>query len=218
MLSTLWAEATSCCDPARTMNRSPFRLRLAPNVLITSCMLWLDPQSRWPVGCARLPTAEHHTVLSKPVRLKGSSDFEWISAILTLRFCSVKGFVHKDSGRRNPDSKPGFSDWILSFPLETTNECESANQEKGPASLARDAPAEFRGQSSGDTILVRREPCQVLVFSGCNSHPATGSLQPVAIGAAVEPFVPPSAAPSRPVNSGLGDLVLIATCLYSGVW
>src|SRR5271157_1809234 len=72
--------------------------------------------------------------------------------------------------------------------------------------------------SSGDTILVRREPCQVLVFSGCNSHPATGSLQPVAIGAAVEPFVPPSAAPSRPVNSGLGDLVLIATCLYSGVW
>ena len=24
--------------------------------------------------------------------------------------------------------------------------------------------------------------------------------------------------PSRPVNSGLGDLVLIATCLYSGVW
>ena len=35
---------------------------------------------------------------------------------------------------------------------------------------------------------------------------------------AVEPFVPPSAAPSRPVNSGLGDLVLIATCLYSVVW
>jgi len=72
--------------------------------------------------------------------------------------------------------------------------------------------------SSGDTIPVRREPCQVLVFSGCNSHPATGSLQPVAIGAAVEPIVPPSAAPSRPVNSGLGDLVLIVTCLYSGVW
>ena len=34
-----------------------------------------------------------------------------------------------------------------------------------------------------------------LVFSGCNSHPATGSLQPVAIGAAVEPFVPPSRKP-----------------------
>jgi len=33
---------------------------------------------------------------------------------------------------------------------------------------------------------VRREPCEVLVFSGCKSHPATGSLQPVAIGAAVE--------------------------------
>jgi hypothetical protein len=27
---------------------------------------------------------------------------------------------------------------------------------------------------------VRREPCQVLIFSGCDSHPATGSLQPVA--------------------------------------
>src|SRR5271157_5364448 len=75
-----------------------------------------------------------------------------------------------------------------------------------------------RARSSGDTIPVRREPCQVLVFSGCNSHPATGSLQPVAIGAGVEPIVPPSAAPSRPVNSGLGDLVLIVTCLYSGVW
>jgi len=36
--------------------------------------------------------------------------------------------------------------------------------------------------------------------------------------ARVEPIVPPSAAPSRPVNSGLGDLVLIVTCLYSGVW
>ncbi len=35
---------------------------------------------------------------------------------------------------------------------------------------------------------------------------------------ALEPFVPPSAAPSRPVNTGLGDLVLIATCLYSAVW
>ena len=64
--------------------------------------------------------------------------------------------------------------------------------------------------------IVRRG--KVLIFSGCNSHPATGSLQPVAIGAAVEPFVPPPAAPSRPVNSGLGDLVLIATCLYSAVW
>jgi hypothetical protein len=33
-------------------------------------------------------------------------------------------------------------------------------------------------------FVVRRE--KVLVFSGCNSHPATGSLQPAAIGAAVE--------------------------------
>src|SRR5271165_6998955 len=36
--------------------------------------------------------------------------------------------------------------------------------------------------------------------------------------APVEPFVPPSAAPSRPVNSGLGDLVLIANCLYDAIW
>ena len=38
-------------------------------------------------------------------------------------------------------------------------------------------------------------PCKVLVFSGCNSHPATGSLQPVAIGAAVEVTKPSE--PSR---------------------
>jgi hypothetical protein len=30
---------------------------------------------------------------------------------------------------------------------------------------------------------VRREPCKVLIFNGCNSHPASGSLQPVAIEA-----------------------------------
>jgi hypothetical protein len=42
---------------------------------------------------------------------------------------------------------------------------------------------------------VRREPCKVLIFSGCNSHPATGSLQPVAIGAAVEETKPSE--PSR---------------------
>jgi hypothetical protein len=34
----------------------------------------------------------------------------------------------------------------------------------------------------------------------------------------VKPIVPPSAAPSRPVNLGLGDLVLIVTCLYTAVW
>ena len=33
------------------------------------------------------------------------------------------------------------------------------------------------------------------IFSGCNSHPATGSLQPVAIGAAVEVTKPSE--PSR---------------------
>ena len=30
---------------------------------------------------------------------------------------------------------------------------------------------------------VRREPCKVLIFSGCNSHPTTGSLPAVAIEA-----------------------------------
>ena len=34
----------------------------------------------------------------------------------------------------------------------------------------------------GTPYLVRRER-KVLIFSGCNSHPATGSLQPVAIEA-----------------------------------
>ena len=48
--------------------------------------------------------------------------------------------------------------------------------------------SKFRGHHTGlktGTQLV----CAVkgcLAFSGCNSHPATGSLQPVAIGAAVE--------------------------------
>ena len=32
-----------------------------------------------------------------------------------------------------------------------------------------------------DTILVRR--AKLMIVSGCNSHPATGSLQPVAIEA-----------------------------------
>jgi hypothetical protein len=38
-------------------------------------------------------------------------------------------------------------------------------------------------RSEKDMQRVRREPCKVLIFSGCNSHPATGSLQPVAIEA-----------------------------------
>ena len=51
-----------------------------------------------------------------------------------------------------------------------------------------------------DITDVRRE--KVLVFSGCNSHPATGSLQPVAIGAAVEVTKPSE--PSRQMCR-LGD-------------
>jgi hypothetical protein len=43
------------------------------------------------------------------------------------------------------------------------------------------AAGRIPGTDSGDTIPVRRE--KVLIFSGCNSHPATGSLQPVAIEA-----------------------------------
>ena len=35
----------------------------------------------------------------------------------------------------------------------------------------------------GTPHRVRREPCKVLIFSGCKSHPASGSLQPVAIEA-----------------------------------
>ncbi len=48
--------------------------------------------------------------------------------------------------------------------------------------------------------------------------PGNWSLQPAAIGAAAERIVPPSVAPSRPVNFGLGDLVQIAPCLYAVVW
>ena len=36
--------------------------------------------------------------------------------------------------------------------------------------------------------------------------------------AQAKPIVPPSAAPSRPVNFGSGDLALIAVCLHYGVW
>jgi hypothetical protein len=38
----------------------------------------------------------------------------------------------------------------------------------------------IRRKQRKDTQGVRREPCKVLIFSGCNAHPATGSLQPVA--------------------------------------
>ena len=44
-------------------------------------------------------------------------------------------------------------------------------------------------------LCVRRGPCQVLIFSGCNYRPATGSLQPLAIGATVEETKPSE--PSR---------------------
>ncbi|HYK12189.1 MAG TPA: hypothetical protein VEV39_15420 [Gemmatimonadales bacterium] len=51
----------------------------------------------------------------------------------------------------------------------------------------------------GTIAIVRR--AKVLVFSGCNSHPATGSLQPVAIGAAVE-VTKPSEPPRNMGRSG----------------
>ena len=44
-------------------------------------------------------------------------------------------------------------------------------------------------------MLVTRRVVCVTIVSGCNSHPATGSLQPVAIGAAVEVTKPSE--PSR---------------------
>jgi hypothetical protein len=49
------------------------------------------------------------------------------------------------------------------------------------------------GESNGVKRGVRRG--KVLIFSGCKSHLATGSLQPVAIGAAVEETKPSE--PSR---------------------
>ena len=55
-------------------------------------------------------------------------------------------------------------------------------------------------KGAGVRPSVRRE--KVLVSSGCNSHPATGSLQPVAIGAAAEVTKPSE--PSRQMRR-LGD-------------
>ena len=46
------------------------------------------------------------------------------------------------------------------------------------------------------------EPCQVLIFSGCDSHPAAGSLQPVATEATRE--TNPSE-PSRDECVAIGD-------------
>src|SRR5215831_5413801 len=64
----------------------------------------------------------------------------------------------------------------------------------GPATGTQLGPATgTQLTSNGDAASVRR--AKVLVFSGCNSHPATGSLQPVAIGAAVEVTKPSE--PSR---------------------
>ena len=65
-------------------------------------------------------------------------------------------------------------------------------------SASRQAATEVNAVNAwGQTELcaVNRE---VLVFSGCNSHLATGSLQPVAIGAAVEVTKPSE--PSRPTR------------------
>ena len=49
-------------------------------------------------------------------------------------------------------------------------------------------------------FCVRREKASI--FSGCKSHPATQSLQPVAIGAAVEVTKPPKPSMQR---VALGD-------------
>jgi hypothetical protein len=74
------------------------------------------------------------------------------------------------------------------FPVPTNQ--QNRNKRSG---LADNWGLQPRGRQ--DMHRVRREPCKVLIFSGCNSHPATGSLQPVAIGAAVEETKPSE--PSR---------------------
>ena len=56
------------------------------------------------------------------------------------------------------------------------------------------------GLETGTQLVCAVKRC--MVFSGCNSHPATGSLQPVAIGAAVEVTKPSE--PSRKMCR-LGD-------------
>ena len=80
--------------------------------------------------------------------------------------------------------------------------------------LRRDGPAPMRaGKPAGGA---KDGPVRA-------SHPRRGRAIPVVIvynkpEAPAKPIVPPSAAPSRPVNFGSGDLVLIAVFLHSGVW
>ena len=56
----------------------------------------------------------------------------------------------------------------------------------------------FSGGILVSVLFVRRE--KSWVFSGCDSHPATGSLQPVAIGAAVEVTKPSEPSRQRTVQ------------------
>ena len=72
-------------------------------------------------------------------------------------------------------------------------------------------PEQFSGivrKDGNGTIMDQAEPTYVsrspvnwaLLLSGCNSHPATGSLQPVAIGAMVE-----ATKPSEPARQRRGE-------------
>ncbi len=67
----------------------------------------------------------------------------------------------------------------------------------GPVNPFQDGPVPI-DRASGSRASGSDRVCAVKRcwdFSGCNSHPATGSLQPVAIGAAVEVTKPSE--PSR---------------------
>ena len=97
-----------------------------------------------------------------------------------------------DSGRR--DSRPAVA---VTTPGRTMRRAWT-----GPP---RDAQRGRRSKGTG--VVVRRE--KSWVFSGCNSHPAPGSLQPVAIGAAVEVTKPsePSRQMYRSGDAASGQVV-----------
>src|SRR5271157_3380989 len=144
----------------------------------------------WRHSCDRSEKAQYHPSRTAPRvdRDRGGSDplaGSTHDRPRSPRLCRLRG-------ERGP-----------AFPSEFPRSAGTRKRPK-PTSRREEVTAHDRGDlastyqslpSSWDTIPVRREPCEVLVFSGCESHPATGSLQPVAIGAAVEVTKPSE--PSR---------------------
>ena len=97
-----------------------------------------------------------------------------------------------ESGELEPVIERGGSESALSVQRGRVVSGAEGMKERGFTQRREDG-TQRRRSGNGDAVNVRRG--KVLIFSGCNSHPATGSLQPVAIGAAVEVTKPSE--PSR---------------------